>query len=775
MLLCIHKSIYQSRLVVNNMERNRQILLLLRRIIIIFLLCAFAIQSNAQNSCKDMNVDNFVASSLTCLKGIEEKSPFNDGEYVATLYNVDKILKKYNHIVLRDSLVWHGCKTLMRKAGTNTPAVRKLFVTMVEIKNDLHQYDLMEKFASIALRLFYDAKDFGIDYVLLSLQSANGYKHMSLYAEMKDCIEIAKCAYNKLSTKEREKEWLVGIDIELLYAKYYLNTKDYTNASFILEGLLEENRLDHNTSLYRTIINDLVVAYTKSGNKAKAWNILENIKQLKSNNIQFLTNYISLAAELSQTTKAQLELPRYNKMAKKILSEIIASYNEQSSYAAYNNISQQCMLCNNECATKSERNDTIIKEAFSTLCFLNDLRLSSYQKNYTPIAASIDKQIEEFGADAAYILFSFRPNRTLENQNTVPDFMAYVLRGDTKEINVVNIANVETLESLFLPNVGEEFSPIDYSSVYNSERSDTIYFYIWHKIASLVKGCKTIYYTPAGGLAYLNIDMIVNRYDSNVELRRVSSFTDAIESNFTSRNYQSICLFGDIDYGVVHQTKCNNWKRLPSTTKEIYSIKSGCKSLLLKCYMQANATEEVFKSLSGQSPSIIHIATHGYEMVYKNNFTNPFLNKQIDKSISFVTDCNILSGLIFAKGNIAWNGLECPPKTEDGILTADEIARLDLSNTDLVVLSACETARGYIDPIEGVWGLQRAFKQAGVKTILMTLWKVSDDITAMFMELFYKNLFEGNSARQSVKNAQKHLVDNGIVEPYYWAPFIVLD
>ena len=133
------------------------------------------------------------------------------------------------------------------------------------------------------------------------------------------------------------------------------------------------------------------------------------------------------------------------------------------------------------------------------------------------------------------------------------------------------------------------------------------------------------------------------------------------------------------------------------------------------------------------------------------------------------------TGLILSGGNNAWKGEQIPDGVEDGILTADEIARLDLSNTDLVVLSACETARGHIDPLEGVWGLQRAFKQAGVKTIVMTLWKVSDDVTAMFMEQFYKNLLKGKTVRQSVKKAQNYLISHGASAPYYWAPFVVLD
>ena len=57
----------------------------------------------------------------------------------------------------------------------------------------------------------------------------------------------------------------------------------------------------------------------------------------------------------------------------------------------------------------------------------------------------------------------------------------------------------------------------------------------------------------------------------------------------------------------------------------------------------------------------------------------------------------------------------------------------------------------------------------------MTLWKVPDNTTAMFMTDFYRNLIEGDSVRGSVKKAQQYLIDNGASDPYYWAPFVVLD
>jgi CHAT domain-containing protein len=119
-----------------------------------------------------------------------------------------------------------------------------------------------------------------------------------------------------------------------------------------------------------------------------------------------------------------------------------------------------------------------------------------------------------------------------------------------------------------------------------------------------------------------------------------------------------------------------------------------------------------------------------------------------------------------------------PDNVEDGILTAKEIADVDLRGLDLVVLSACQTGLGDISQGEGVFGLQRGFKKAGANSILMSLWEVNDEATQILMTQFYKNLVSGQSKRQSLHYAQKYLreYNNGRYhEPKYWAAFILLD
>ena len=133
-------------------------------------------------------------------------------------------------------------------------------------------------------------------------------------------------------------------------------------------------------------------------------------------------------------------------------------------------------------------------------------------------------------------------------------------------------------------------------------------------------------------------------------------------------------------------------------------------------------------------------------------------------------------GLLFAGANIALQGKsrELPEGVQDGILTAKEISLLDLRDCDLVLLSACETAKGDVTS-EGVFGLQRAFKMAGVQTIIMSLWKVNDEATQMLMTEFYNNwIVKKQSKREAFKNAQ-NAVRAKYEEPEYWAGFVMLD
>ncbi len=130
---------------------------------------------------------------------------------------------------------------------------------------------------------------------------------------------------------------------------------------------------------------------------------------------------------------------------------------------------------------------------------------------------------------------------------------------------------------------------------------------------------------------------------------------------------------------------------------------------------------------------------------------------------------------MFSGANVALKGEAIGEDTEDGVLTAEELSMMNLGNVDLVVLSACESGLGESSG-EGVFGLQRGFKMAGARSLLMSLWKVDDDATQLLMTSFYKNLLSGASKSVALKQAQERVRQTkGFEDPEYWAGFILLD
>jgi len=218
----------------------------------------------------------------------------------------------------------------------------------------------------------------------------------------------------------------------------------------------------------------------------------------------------------------------------------------------------------------------------------------------------------------------------------------------------------------------------------------------------------------------------------------------------------------------------DNWNYLNGTKSEIDIIAQFFSKKKKKTTVFSNqlANEESFKALSGKKTEVIHLATHGFYFE-KQSQTAEELNKQelLQNQNIFKTSENPLlrSGLLFAGANRAWNKKSIPENVEDGILTSYEVSQMNLSNVKLVTLSACQTGLGDVYIGEGVIGLQRAFKMAGVQNLIVSLWSIPDKETVEFMELFYKNWLKTNDIQNAFRKAQSTMRKK--YPPYYWAAF----
>ncbi|MFL5588393.1 MAG: tetratricopeptide repeat protein [Ktedonobacteraceae bacterium] len=182
------------------------------------------------------------------------------------------------------------------------------------------------------------------------------------------------------------------------------------------------------------------------------------------------------------------------------------------------------------------------------------------------------------------------------------------------------------------------------------------------------------------------------------------------------------------------------------------------------------------------SPRILHIATHGFFLPDQHRIPDkegtdlqtipePTMSR-LERFLEQPGENPLLhSGLALAGAN-TWNrGGSLPPEAEDGLLTAEDVSGLDLLDTKLVVLSACETGLGQVKVGEGVFGLRRAFVLAGARTLVMSLWKVSDGHTRELMGEFYRHLLAGRSRVDALRVAQLAMKEKDM-HPYYWGAFI---
>jgi len=185
-----------------------------------------------------------------------------------------------------------------------------------------------------------------------------------------------------------------------------------------------------------------------------------------------------------------------------------------------------------------------------------------------------------------------------------------------------------------------------------------------------------------------------------------------------------------------------------------------------------------------RSPYILHIATHGFflpdqrgayedgsEHDYDYGETMDGKETERIKRLSRFENPFLRSGLALAGANTWLRGGTLPLEAEDGILTAQDVVCLELAATELVVLSACETALGEVRSNEGVLGLRQAFMLAGAKTLLMSLWKVPDQQTYELMVDYYRLALRGESRAEALREAQLSLKAR-YPDPYYWGAFI---
>lgn len=408
----------------------------------------------------------------------------------------------------------------------------------------------------------------------------------------------------------------------------------------------------------------------------------------------------------------------------------------------------------------SEKKEKLEKELAKLIPSLNLTKVTplDLQNLIAPDVALID--ILQYGGDyAAWVIRKGKPIARLE-------------LGSAEDINNLVFQWRSSLSNRKSPSEG----PQDPALALREK--------VWLPIAKHLEGAKTVIISPDGILGTLPFTALPGedskRYlieERNIAVVPFLQTLPDLLAKKESKGIASLLALGDVAYDVEATSQSNTsrllavrgekgakWNRLPGTKAEVLSIENSFKKYFpsgrLVELNQNKASEQSVRESAPKS-RYLHFATHGFfadETVKAMSVKQDDQKKMMgEKAVVTGENPGLLSGLVLAGANL-------PPKGngDDGILTASEVAELDLTGVELAILSACETGLGKTAGGEGIFGLQRAFQLAGARTVVASSWKVPDLSTKELMVRFYGNLWEKKMGKlEALREAQLWVMKEG--------------
>lgn len=414
---------------------------------------------------------------------------------------------------------------------------------------------------------------------------------------------------------------------------------------------------------------------------------------------------------------------------------------------------------------------------------------------------TLDQALDLIGASPAKLVVRKKNSKATYTVTIADDSVFY--RSYPKKIRYVALVvtpDAQTPQYVIINN-GDELET-KYAKFYRNaiqHKIDDPYSYnaFWQPIKSILGSAKRIYFSPDGVYNTINPNTLYNpatdRYVlDDTELVLVSNTADILRPAVPSLSKRAVLVgFPDYNSGVTTTAarqptefvllkkdsvqrfmNGNNISELPGTRVEVNAIESLLKPKLeVTKYMSADASEEKIKAMD--APKLLHIATHGFFLDDISATAGDERGVTGIASATLAANPLLRSGLLFAgAGKTIAEGRQ-NNQSEDGVLTAYEALNLNLNQTDMVVLSACETGLGQVQTGEGVYGLQRAFRAAGAQSVLMSLWKVDDQATQQLMTGFYSEWLSNGKKQAAFREAQLKLRKQ-YSHPYYWGAFVMM-
>lgn len=672
----------------------------------------------------------------------------------------------------------------------------------------LEDYHLVLNDLAVYYRKIDINKSINISHKLLELQKDTCFESVdsllilsnlsAYYNEIGNFVKALEC--NEFVLDKRQNETLPNYDkIRISYlrmAGIYRNLHDYNNAilysekarnlAFDLYGKDSEEyaRSLQNTSIYLWDSGDTIKAleYMKEVYLNSKGNKLDNLYNLAViyGNLQIMDSchyYVEKAWELSKKAYAKelslmSEENRFhfvctNRVSMGMSMPIFLSLQRETH--TLNRLAFDCILFNKNIIQDCMKGEdeinkslTIGLDSIRSYLHNNEVAIEFWTDKSEPQDTGIIVSLiikKEWEYPRMVLLSKAKIHRTLSGNDETYESYLPLYENIWKEI--IEIAELKGGENVYL-SLDDVLAKVPIEAICNYQ-----FEYMGDKYNVIrVSSTKNIPIVRQnsffkGAVLYGGL-----KYDSKPHITITES-----QKHYSNKRSIQENLFNQMGDYIAEGLRSAN-KYLPWTKVEvdsIYTILSKTNGIkFIRLYEGEKGVEESFKSLSGSSPSIIHIATHG---VCIQPTENPNMSW-----FDYYSYCMEHSGLLFS-GALTTDKINTKEslKVEDGILRSTEISLLDLSNTNLVVLSACKTGMGGTTPF-GIAGLQRAFKAAGAKTLILSLNDVDDSATYMMMVSFYKALMLGHSKREAFKIAQQCLRKSEEFHSFeYWAYFVMLD
>jgi len=407
--------------------------------------------------------------------------------------------------------------------------------------------------------------------------------------------------------------------------------------------------------------------------------------------------------------------------------------------------------------------------------------------------------------------------RTDEYGEKSSRYYALLVHPDSSQPTMVPLAEEYDIATV----LDSEVAPNTINYITDALESNYLYFLVWEPLRPHIDSANTLHLCPTGILSKIAFttlrmtDYNRQRIMDKWSVHYYSSLRDLLKTTTDPEDlHQRIALVGGVRFSLNQQqlqqiakakklsleeanellmtpsvampagdrgARGEDFGYLPGTLEEVEAIrqlfqKRGWQTQMLT---GTAALEENVEAIDTTSPDILHIATHGF-FFSSNTEASAWLSEDkitdesVEERLATNEDPLLRSGLAMTGINVIWKDGKEVEGLEDGILFAKEVAGMNLFDTELVVLSACETGRGDIDNNEGIMGLQRAFKTAGAKKLIISLWKVPDQQTSELMQYFYAAYLKNNDAHLSFEMAQ-HAMRKKYTNPYYWAAFVLIE